>query len=61
MYYMFTYEKLHPDAKTLTFSPYFELMTSDKILENGVLYREENSKSPMKVVKLEDIIINIDR
>ncbi|MBD8034366.1 MULTISPECIES: hypothetical protein [Solibacillus] len=55
MYYMFTYEKLHPDAKTLT------LMAANKVPENGVLYREENSKSPIKVVELEDIIINIDR
>ncbi|MEK3764300.1 DUF4179 domain-containing protein [Solibacillus sp. FSL K6-4121] len=61
MSYMFTYEKLHSDAKTLTFNPYFELLAADKVLENGVLYRDHSSNAPKKTVELEEITINIKR
>ncbi|MGN7476952.1 DUF4179 domain-containing protein [Solibacillus silvestris] len=59
--YMFTYEKLHPDAKTLTFTPFFDLMEADEVQENGVLFRDYDSNAPKETMMLDDIIIEIPK
>lgn len=61
MEFVFTFEKLHPDAETLIFTPFFRLMEADSIDENGVKYFEDNSNSKKEIIELGDIIVDIQK
>lgn len=60
MEYVFTYEKLHPDANTLIFTPIFKLMEAE-IDENGVKWVNPDSDLKMEIIELSDIIIKIPK
>lgn len=58
---MVTFEKLHPDAKTLIITPSFRLMEAYSVDENGVKMFDYNSDSPKELIELEDIIVEIEK
>ena len=58
---MFTFEKLHPDAKTLTFTPFFRLMEADSTDANGVKHVAYDSDSPKEIMELEEITIKVPK
>lgn len=59
--FVFTFEKLHPDAETLIFTPFFQLMEADEIDENGVKIFRDNTNSIKEIIELEDIIVDIPK
>ena len=61
MDYMVTFEKLHPDAKTLIITPIFRLMEADSVDEKGVKFVDYNSDSLKEIVELDEIIVKIQK
>lgn len=61
MEFVYTFEKLHPDAETLIITPFFRLMEADEIDENGVKIFRDNTNSIKEKIELEDIIVDIPK
>lgn len=55
----FTFEKLHPNATSLTITPTVTLSMADGKDDNGNIYRTMNSTAPIEKVQLEEVIVDI--
>lgn len=61
MDFMLTFEKLHPNAKQLIVTPYFELKKAGILEENGMKRLDYINPALKEIIYLDEIIIDIQK
>ncbi|MBD8070916.1 DUF4179 domain-containing protein [Bacillus sp. PS06] len=61
LYLTSTFEKLNLEATSLIITPIVELSQSDGTDEYGGVYRNENSTAPIETIKLQEIVVKINK